>query len=81
MERFCGERGIEIVGVAEILRFDEPISEVTSPDQILNRWNRLSLMAEALGRSFAGDGEAHAELYECLFNRTLSVDVATDGVT
>lgn len=79
MERFCGERGIEIVGVAEILRFDEPISEVTSPDQILNRWNRLSLMAEALGRSFAGDSEAHAELYECLFNRTLSVDVATDG--
>ena len=74
MERFCGERGIEIVGVAEILRFDDPISEVSTPDYLLNRWNRLSLMAEALGRPFAGDEETHAELYEYLFNRTLSTD-------
>ena len=74
MERFGAGQGVEIVGKAEVLRFDEPISSVTSPDHILNRWNRLSLMAEALGRPFEGDGEAYGELYDDLFNRTLSVD-------
>jgi hypothetical protein len=71
MRRFCEERGVDMAGEPETVSMDAPITPATSPVRILNRWNRLSLMAEALGCPFEGDEESHGSLYEYLLNRSL----------
>ena len=71
MRRFCEERGVETAGEPETVGFDTPITPNTPRARILNRWNRLSLMAEALERPFEGDEEAHGALYETLLASAL----------
>ena len=71
IRRFCDRYGLEPAEETETLKFDSPATELSSPSLILNRWNRLSLMAEALGQPFAGDEEIHAPLRELLFTRAL----------
>lgn len=78
MLRFCEGRGLSLEETEELLRFDAPVTEGTPPTQILNRWNRLSLMAAALRQPFEGDEECHGPLYEILLARSLPMSEEGD---
>jgi hypothetical protein len=72
--RFCEAKGLTTAGEGTTIRFDEPITEGTSPSRLLARWHRLASLAEVQGHRFEGDEEAHAALYESLLTQPMAAE-------